>query len=137
MDNQFENFLSEENFYLAFKQLQTVDGYAFYKSLYRPDLNYFGLYMEDNINFLIHKIQEGIYQPQSSFKIYVPKKNNLVRPLTLLHFEDLLVYQAIINIVGDVLYDEISTLQNNIIFVNIYNKTTSESKIFLFKKWKK
>lgn len=137
MDKQFENFLSEENFYLAFKRLQTVDGYAFYKSLYRPDLNYFGLYMEDNINFLIHKIQEGIYQPQSSFKIYVPKKNNLVRPLTLLHFEDLLVYQAIINIVGDVLYDEISTLQNNIIFGNIYNKTTSESKIFLFEKWKK
>lgn len=137
MDNQFESFLSEENFYLAFKRLQTVDGYVFYKSLYRPDLNYFGLYMEDNIKFLLHKIKEDIYNPQSSYKIYIPKKNNLIRPLTLLHFEDLLVYQAIINIIGDILYDEISTLQNNIIFGNIYNKTTSTSKIFLFEKWKK
>jgi len=136
LENQYEQFLSYDNFFIAFKRLQTVDGYVFYKSLYRPDIRYFGLYLEENLQFLIHNIKEGIYQPQHSFKIYIPKKNNLVRPLTLLHFPDLLVYQALINVIADTLYDEMSTYHNKIIFGNIFNKTNSANSYFLFRKWK-
>ena len=100
MTSQFEHFLNIHNFKLAFKRLQTSRR-DLYKELYYEDMNIFGLLLNNNIESLVHEIGENIFKPKRSHKIFIPKKNNLVRPLSLLHFKDLLVYQAIINVIAE------------------------------------
>ncbi|MCW3785501.1 RNA-directed DNA polymerase [Plebeiibacterium sediminum] len=117
--------------------MQTVDGFTLYKNLYRPDIEYFGFFLEESINLLIHNIKEGIYEPSNGTKIHVPKKNNLVRPLTLLEFFDLLVYQALVNVIADVVYDELYLLRaKNTLFGNAYRKSDEDGSIFFMAKWK-
>ena len=133
----FDDFLTPENFYLAFQRLQTASR-NLYKELYYEDIKIFGFHLESNIATLLNEIKQEIYNPESSYKIFIPKKNNLFRPLSLLKFKDLLIYQAIINTIGDVVYDEIAPHYNDIIFANIYNtsKESKEDRIFFFKPWK-
>ena len=112
--NQFDfaQFLKSENFRLAFQRLQTAPG-SLYKELYREDLKIFGLFLEENIKSLLNEIEQNIFKPENSYKIFLPKKNNLVRPFSLLKFKDLLVYQALINMISDSVYDEIYPYYNN------------------------
>lgn len=136
-ESQFEDFLTLENFHLAFNRLQTA-ARALYKELYYEDLQIFGLFLDENIKLLVHEIEQEIFKPESSYKIFVPKKNNLVRPLSLLKFKDLLVYQAIINVIADNVYSDISPYFNNIVFGNVYStsKDNENDKIFFFRPWK-
>jgi hypothetical protein len=133
----FDNFLTSENFHLAYERLKTASR-SLYKELYYEDIKIFGLFLEKNISILLNEIEQNIFKSKSSYKIFIPKKNNLLRPLSLLKFKDLLVYQAIINTIADAVYDEVAPYYNNIIFGNVYN-TSKENKneiIFLFKSWK-
>jgi Reverse transcriptase (RNA-dependent DNA polymerase) len=136
-ENHYENFLTPENFHLAFKRLQTASK-SLYKELYFEDLKIFGSFLDENIQLLLKEIEEEIFNPESSYKIFIPKKNNLVRPLSLLKFKDLLVYQAIINTIADAVYDEIAPYYNYVIFGNVYtsSKDSENEKIFFFKPWK-
>ena len=135
--SHFNQFLTIENFILAYNRLQTSSR-NLYKELYHEDLKIFGLFLEQNIKALINEIEQEIFSAESSYKIFVPKKNNLVRPLSLLKFKDLLVYQAIINTISENVWDDISDYYNNIVFGNIYttSKDSEKDRIFFFKPWK-
>lgn len=134
---QFNDFLTIENFHLAYQRLQTASR-DLYKELYYEDLQIFGLFLDDNIKLLVNEIEQGIFKPESSYKIFIPKKNNLVRPLSLLKFKDLLVYQAIVNTIADIIYDDISIFYNNVIFGNVYHTRydSDKDRVFFFKPWK-
>jgi hypothetical protein len=135
--NQFDDFLTPENFNLAFRRLQTASR-DLYKELYYEDIKIFGLFLDENIKLLLNEIKQGIFKPESSYKIFIPKKNNLVRPLSLLKFKDLLVYQAILNTIADAVHDDIAPYYNNILFANVFNtsKDNEKDRIFFFKPWK-
>lgn len=137
LENQFEDFLTLENFHLAFMRLQTAPK-NLYKELYYEDLQIFNHFLSENIKLLLNELDKGIFKPEGSYKIFIPKKNNLIRPLSLLKFKDLLVYQAIINTISDAVYDDIIPYYNNIIFGNVYNtsKCAENDRIFFFKPWK-
>ncbi|UBM61935.1 hypothetical protein LA303_11035 [Candidatus Sulfidibacterium hydrothermale] len=138
MDNQFEKFLTYENFELAFFRLKTAQR-NLYKSLYYPELKIFENFLSQNIKTLIEQIKNKTYTPEKAHKIFIPKKNNLVRPLSILTFKDLLVFQALTNIIADIAYDKISTKYGITIFGNIINTSTTDKKSrkFFFKSWKK
>ena len=134
---QINDFLSVDNFRLAFDRLRTANRNT-YKELYYEDLKIFGLCLDENIKILLNELRQEIFNPESSYKIFVPKKNNLVRPLSLLKFIDLLVYQGIINVIADVVADVVSPYYNNIVFGNVYHtsKESAKNRIFFFKPWK-
>jgi len=134
--DQFNTFLSENNFHLALKRLQTAPR-TFYKNLYYQDLKIFSLFARENICTLLNEIEQGIYKPDCSYRFFIPKKSNLVRPLSLLKFRDILVYQAVINVISDVVYDDICPYHNNFIFGSCYNNSSAPEKerIFFLKKW--
>ncbi len=134
MLNQWNQFLSIENFRIALRRLQTANS-SLYKRLYYPDLLHFALFEQENIEFTIHLINESSYEPKPCTKYYIPKKKNLVRPLSLLHFTDLLIYQALINVFADILYERFFPFQNRIVFGNIFRKTTDKDSIFFFLRW--
>ena len=110
-----------------------------YKSIYYSDLKIFETFLHSNIQTLIEQLKTKTYKPERAHKIFIPKKNELVRPLSMLKFTDLLVYQAIVNIVADYAYDKIAPLYGNTIFGNIVNpsSTNEVDKIFFFQPWKK
>lgn len=136
--NQFEKFLTEENFQLAFIRLRNAPK-NFYKSLYYEDLKNFSLFLDENIKFTVSNIKEDIYKPEKSHKFFIPKKDNLARPISVLNFIDLLVYQALANIIADTAYQKISPFYDYTIFGNIVNKSTAANndKYFFYKPWKK
>lgn len=135
---QYELFLTPENFNLAFVRLKTASR-NLYKSIYYEDLKIFELYLEENIESVINQIKQDFYKPEKCHKIFIPKKDNLVRPLSVLTFIDLLVYQAIVNIIADTSFDIIAPYYDNIIFGNVVNPTNSKKcdKDFFYKSWKK
>lgn len=137
LPNQFDIFLTPDNFQLAFKRLQTASR-NLYKDLYYQDLIIFGLLLDQNINSLINEIRQKIFQPEKSYKIFMPKKDNLVRPLSLLKFKDLIVYQALINVIADAVYDDIAPYYNNILFGNVIttSQESEKNRIFFYKPWK-
>src|SRR5688572_11739449 len=104
---QFDLFTSHDNFVLAFYRLRNAHK-NFYKSIYYEDLKIFGLFLDENVDNLINLIKQQIYNPEKCHKFFIPKKDNLVRPLSMLTFIDMLVYQAINNVIADVTYDIIS-----------------------------
>lgn len=136
--SQYEQFLTKENFKLAFLRLKTASR-NLYKTIYYEDLKLFELFLDDNIYILIKNIQNGIYKPKKCHKIFIPKKDNFIRPLSMLYFIDLLVYQAIVNIIADTAYDKIYPYYNKIIFGNIINtsKSSENDKNFFYKPWKR
>lgn len=135
--DQMNSLLSKDNFKLAFKRLQTAQR-NLYKELYFDDLQAFGFYADENIDSLINEIRQEIFSPEKSYKIFIPKKDNRVRPLSLLKFKDLLTYQAIVNVIVDSTYDDISSYYNNFLFGNVVvNPELSEkNKIFFYRPWK-
>lgn len=130
-----DEFLTIDNFRLAFKRLQTVS-YDYYKELYKPDLINYGLNLDENIMFTISNIEKGIYLPKSVNKLYIPKPNGLIRPITVLDFQDLLIYQALINIIAEAFYSDFQNYYNVNVFGNVYNKANNKKQeIFFYVKW--
>jgi hypothetical protein len=129
-----DDLLTYENFYLAFKRLQTVP-MSYYKELYIGDLKNFGLELDSNIESVIHFIKGGLYRPSHVNKLYIPKTTGLVRPISVLNFLDLLVYQAIVNLVAQAFNSELKPLYNEFVFGNLYNDAEDEKKIFFYQKW--
>ena len=105
----YERFLTKENFELAYSRLKYAPNNA-YKFFYEKDLDVFGFLLGNNIEQLINDIKSNKYKPQKVCRYYVPKKNYLTRPISLLNFIDLIVYQAIANVFMDEVQDDFSVL---------------------------
>ena len=132
-----ENFLNVDNFILAYNRLKTYQR-NYYKDIYMNDLHNFGLNLKTNIETLIDRIKNNIYEPSYASKIYIPKSDGTVRPITVLCFIDLLVYQAIMNVLADEFYDDFKYKVNKYVFGHVYNKTSEEGdKIFFYVAWQK
>ena len=135
MGKQYDDFLSKDNFLLAYARVKTAPRND-YKEFYYRDFDAFEYFLDDNIAQLIHEIKEGIFAPTDCEKYYMPKKNNLARPITLLSLTDLIVYQAISNIIADKVFNKLSKYFNVHIYGNIFKTSNDPEPIFFFQKWK-
>ena len=135
MSEQYERFLTKENFTLAYKRLKTIKKHE-YKDFYYHDFKAFEALFNQNIETLISDIAEEIYEPSSCEKYYMPKKKNLARPITLLTLIDQIVYQAIANVVADLFYPTMSRYFNLNTFGNLFIPTDAPNNIFFFEQWK-
>ncbi|MEA5009690.1 reverse transcriptase domain-containing protein [Clostridium tyrobutyricum] len=133
---QYNDFLEYNNFILAYKRLQTA-GRNLYKTLYMNDLKIFGIYLEKNIQSLIYKIKEGSYNYGKALKYYLPKNNGRIRPITICSITDLIIYQALVNIISKATANEFKNYYNKFIYGNILNEIDTKDSIFFFKPWKK
>ncbi len=130
----YERFLSKENFELAYSRLKYAPNNT-YKFFYEIDINVFGFLLGNNIDQLINDIRYNKYKPQKVCRYYVPKKNYLTRPISLLNFIDLMVYQAIANVIMEEVMDDFSVSDNRIVFANVINKGET-NKYFQFNNWR-
>jgi hypothetical protein len=133
--SHFEKFLSKKNFILAYERIKNSPKSS-YKELYYSDINAFGFFLDTNIETLIDLIETKIYSPEKPYKVFIPKRDNLIRPITYLKFTDYLVYQAVINVISDTTYDVLNPYYNYTLFGNLYNTSKSKDSKFFYKKWK-
>lgn len=71
--DQYDKFLSYENFELAYQRLKTAPR-NLYKIICYEDLKNFSLFKDDYIENIIKNIKDEIYSPDKCYKIFIPKK---------------------------------------------------------------
>jgi hypothetical protein len=91
-----KTFLSLDNFRLAFARVVRGTNKD-YKAYYRHLFPSYDLGLEENLKDLTDDIRRGRYQASHGVVVYQPKKSGILRPLTLLTLQDLIVYQALMN----------------------------------------
>jgi hypothetical protein len=127
------SFLTQKNFELAFSRIVKSSHYD-YKYYYRHLFQGYYIGLAENLKAIIFDIRSGTYQPTSPTLVFLPKKSGILRPLTLLSFTDLIVYQAIANVVAD----KMKAVQESHALVNsfgaIYAGSDSQ---FFFRSWKR
>jgi hypothetical protein len=87
------------NFELAFTRV-VRSGHKDYKRFYRHLFSSYNLALKENLGDLIKEIKSGTYQPRKPTVIFQPKESTILRPLALLSLCDLIVYQALLNVIA-------------------------------------
>jgi hypothetical protein len=93
----------------------------------------YSLALDQNLAALISEIKNHTYQPAAPTIVFKPKKTGVLRPLTLLSFRDLIVYQAVVNVVGAKLSAEQQKFAGNRAFGNIL---AGQKSPYLYRPWK-
>lgn len=136
IEKKYKRLISLENLTLAWDRINASTNNLSYKNFYRTLFWYYDYDLEANLTLLSKRLENKSYKPSKSFKIYKPKESGLQRPFTFLDIDDLIVYQAIANIVIPAFSKKRRSLENRYVFSNIFNNEP-ESNIFLFENWKK
>lgn len=123
-----------KNLSLAWKRLQTAINLP-YKNFYRHLFLAYELNLDKNIKILHEKLKGNSYQPSDIMRFYIPKKSGLHRPISFLHLEDLIVYQAFGNVILDKFRNELESVQYKSVFSNKINSNDKRN-IFLFDNWR-
>jgi hypothetical protein len=93
----FASFVSKRNLERAWQYINTGSNVQ-YKQFFRPIYRAYSLSASSNLTMLRRHLLDGTYEPLQPTRIYYPKPSGLQRPITLLHIEDQIVYQAFGNI---------------------------------------
>lgn len=133
-EKRYKKLYSIENLKLAWDRINTSTNDLFFKNFYRQLFWYYEFDLDSNLACLSKKLQNNAYKPSKSLKVYKPKQSGLQRVFSLLDIEDLIVYQAIANIIIPVFANKRKSLENKTVFSNLFNKNL-ESNIFLYQEW--
>lgn len=71
-----------------------------YKNYYREVLAAYSLAEDENLSGLSSRLRGGSYVPRRPIVINVPRPDGLLRPTTLLHLDDLIVYEAVATVLA-------------------------------------
>ncbi len=132
-DKYYKKLYNKKNLYLAWIRIKTGQN-IFYKNYYRDIFAGYEIAQEKNLTNLSDRIKGGSYHPSKVIKYYIPKSSGLHRPITFLHLDDLIVYQALANIIIDKYSLMRKDYEMNYVYSNILNRNDKTS-IFLFNKW--
>lgn len=132
---RFERFCSEKNLRLAWERIYTSTEDISYKNLYRDLFIYYDYDIESNLKQLSERLKSRTYQASKAFRFYKPKESGLQRMFSLLNIEDMIVYQALANIVIPNFVRRRKKLERKNVFSHLFCNNVKDN-IFLFEKWK-
>lgn len=105
---------------------------AAYKSYFRPLYQRYAIAEEALLDDLAERLRRGIYEPESSTKLFHPKASGILRPYSLLSVEDQIVYQAALNLIAEKLQPRVISRYNKTVFGHLYAGKTST---WFYRKW--
>ena len=105
---------------------------AAYKSYFRSLYQRFAIAEDALLDDLADRLRRGIYEPESSTKLFHPKASGILRPYSLLSVEDQIVYQAALNLIAEKLYPRVVQRYNKTVFGHLYAGKTST---WFYRKW--
>lgn len=132
-DKLYSKLSSVENLNLAWMRIKTAQNIQ-YKNYYRNLFFAYELNKDKNIQILSERLRGGAYKSTEITRFYIPKHSGLHRPISFLYLDDLIVYQAISNIIAEKFHKKRVVVENKNVFSNIYTKNINND-IFFFQKW--
>ena len=133
-ERNYKKLCSIENLTLAWNRINTDTNNLSYKNYYRTLFWYYEFDLDSNLKNLSKKLENKTYVPSKTLKVYKPKQSGLQRTFTLLEIDDLIVYQAIANIIIPAFAKKRNNLENEFVFSNLFNDNL-ETNIFLYENW--
>lgn len=133
MDKLYKKVCSYENLELAWFRIKTSQ-ITYYKNYYRNLILAYELSVKENIQRLSERISGGSFKPKGVLRFYLPKASGLHRPVTFLHVDDLIVYQALANIIAVKFFKKRKEVEDVTVFSHILNDDNN-TQIYFFKKW--
>lgn len=128
----WEQFATFENFQLAWQRTVNVSSRMITDDLGKE---VFAYNLEVNLRELLHQVQaeDTLYRPQPDHKVYVPKPSTTLRTMSLMSVPDLIVYQALTNVIADTTYHHLVSHENQCVYGNIYS---GPGKRWMLRPWK-
>lgn len=127
--NILAQLAGELDFRNAFQRVKHDSGYDFIQ--FPIEIKIFEESLEENIEFLTDSIRQESYSVKSLRKIWVPKRNFLLRPGSIPHLEDRIVFQALVDKIAPLLEQHVLPLEQEVVFSSRLNPSESNDRMFL------
>lgn len=106
--------IDDLDFERAFKRIKYDTRYDFLRLPIEASI--FEAHFGENIKFLKEAIDQGKYEVKSLRKIWVPKRGYFLRPGSIPHFEDRLLFQAIVDKIAGELEALLPPFEEHVVF---------------------
>lgn len=96
----------------------------------------FAYNLQTNLEDLVQQVraEDFPYSPLADHKVYVPKPSTTLRTMSLMAVPDVIVYQALVNIIADQSHPYLVSHENEHILGNLY---TGSGKRWMLQPWKR
>lgn len=127
---KFANF---DNFLLAWQRTVNCTSRILHDEL---GLKVFSYNLNANLHELVRQLNDTDfpYTPLADHKVYVPKPSTTLRTMSLMSVPDLIVYQALVNVIADETHPYLVTHHNQHVLGNIY---AGPGKRWMLQPWKR
>lgn len=129
----WERFANYDNFLLAWQRTVNCSSRIVHDEL---GLRIFAYNLQANLEDLVRKVQaeDFPYTPLADHKVYVPKPSTTLRTMSLMAVPDLIVYQALVNVIADETHPYLVTHENQHVWGSLY---AGPGKRWMLKSWKR
>ena len=107
---------------------------AAYKAYFRDSYDAFAIASDTQLKWIKSEARKDRYEASHASKVLVPKPSGVLRPITLLKVEDQIVYQALVNVIGEALKKRTKQRYEKRVFAHLY---AGRSSIFFYIKWQR
>jgi len=129
----WDKFATIRNFTLAWQRTVNCSSRIVNDEL---GIKYFSYNLQSNLEDLLLKVQaeDYPYNPLNDHKVYVPKPSTTLRTMSLMAIPDLIVYQALVNVIADESHGQLVNHENQHVLGNLYSGVGSR---WMLKPWKR
>lgn len=132
MTTLWDEFASFDNFLLAWQRTVNCSSRMVSDDL---GVEAFAYNLNENLYELVRLVQdeEFPYEPLADHKVYIPKPSSTLRTMSLLTVQDVIIYQAMVNVIADHSHEYLVTHENQNVLGNLY---AGPGKRWMLKPWK-
>ena len=132
-DHLWSKFANYENFLLAWQRTVNVTSRMLNDKL---GMKTFAYNLQANLEDLVQQIkaEDFPYLPLADHKVYLPKPSTTLRTMSLMAVPDVIVYQALVNVIADISHLCLVSHENEHILGNLY---AGSGKRWMLKPWKR
>lgn len=129
----WDRFANYENFLLAWQRTVNVTSRMVHERL---GMEIFAYNLQSNLEDLVQQVnsEDFPYSPLADHKVYVPKPSTTLRTMSLMAVPDVIVYQALVNVIADHSHLYLVSHENEHVLGNLYAGT---GRRWMLQPWKR
>jgi hypothetical protein len=127
-----DEFATLDNFLLAWQRTVNCTSRMVQDEL---GMEAFAYNLNENLDELVRLVQddEFTFEPLADHKVYIPKPSSTLRTMSLLSIVDVIIYQAMVNVIAYYSHIHLVSLENQNVLGNLY---AGPGKRWMLKPWK-
>lgn len=133
MNELWDEFANYDNFLLAWQRTVNVTSRMFHEKL---GMEIFAYNLQSNLEDLVQQVNSEIfpYLPLADHKVYIPKPSTTLRTMSLMAVPDVIIYQALVNVIADHSHSYLVSHENEHVLGNLYAGT---GRRWMLQSWKR